>query len=77
MAFFKLGILTGDASVKTYLLLFIAGMTLGLTMSYFFLQPWIDAGFNRFVYTKNNDFNIIRYHVYLDRLAFWIDYGAL
>ena len=59
MAFFKLGILTGDASVKTYLLLFAAGLTLGLTMSYFFLQPWIDAGFNRFVYTKNNGF---QYH---------------
>ena len=59
MAFFKLGILTGDAPVKTYLLLFIAGLTIGLTMSYFFLQPWIDAGFNRFVYTKNNGF---QYH---------------
>jgi len=59
MAFFKMGILTGEASVKTYLLLSVVGLTLGLTMSYFFLQPWIDSGFNRFVYTKNNGF---QYH---------------
>ena len=59
MAFFKMGILTGEASVKTYLLLSVVGLTLGLTMSDFFLQPWIDSGFNRFVYTKNNGF---QYH---------------
>jgi len=54
MAFFKLGILTGEASARTYLIMCVVGLTFGLIMSYSFLQPWIDAGFNRFVYAKTN-----------------------
>ena len=56
MAFFKMGVLTGDASVKTYFVLFVTGLGIGLFLSYLFLQPWIDSGFNRFNYTKNNGF---------------------
>jgi uncharacterized protein len=56
MAFFKLGILTGQASVKVYLIMFIAGTGLGLTFSYLRLQPFIDYNFNWFEYTKHVKF---------------------
>ncbi len=52
MAFYKNGILTGNASVKIYWALFIAGLGLGLVVSYFRLQPLLDTKFNRFDYTK-------------------------
>jgi uncharacterized protein len=53
MAFFKSGILIGQASSKVYWGLFIGGLGLGLTLSYFRLQPLIDYKFNRFDITKN------------------------
>ncbi len=53
MAFFKSGILTGQASSKIYWGLFIGGIGLGLVLSYFRLQPLIDYKFNRFEITKN------------------------
>ncbi len=56
MAFFKMGILTGQASIKIYWLLFIGGLGLGLTFSYFRLQHQIDNQFNWFEYTKNVKF---------------------
>ena len=56
MAFFKSGILMGQASAKVYWIMFIAGMAIGLTLSYFRLQPLIDYKFDRFEYTKNNYF---------------------
>lgn len=56
MAFFKTGILTGQASSKVYWGLFIAGLGLGLVLSYFRLQPLIDYKFNGFEYTKNVSF---------------------
>ncbi len=52
MALFKMGILTGQASVKTYLLMTVIGLGIGLTVSYFRLQQTINAGFNSFEYTK-------------------------
>jgi uncharacterized protein len=52
MAFFKMGILTGHASVKTYLWMTIAGLGIGLTVSYFRLQQAANAGFNSFEFTK-------------------------
>src|SRR6187399_2356212 len=57
MAFFKLGILTGQASVKTYLLMTILGLGIGLTVSYFRLQQQVDARFNWFEYTKQVSFS--------------------
>jgi uncharacterized protein len=57
MAFFKMGILTGQASVKTYLLMCIIGLGVGLTLSYFRLQPIINAKFNWFEYTKKVSFS--------------------
>jgi uncharacterized protein len=52
MAFFKLGIITGNASVKLYAALCTIGLSLGLLISYYDMQPMIDAKFNRFEYTK-------------------------
>lgn len=56
MAFFKMGILTGQASIKVYWGLFIVGLGLGLTLSYFRLQPLIDHKFNWYDYTKHVKF---------------------
>ena len=52
MAFLKMGILTGQASVKVYLWMCIIGLGVGLTLSYLRLQPLIETKFNRFDYTK-------------------------
>lgn len=52
MAFFKMGILTGQASVKVYAWMCIVGLGVGLTISYFRLQPIIESKFNWFEYTK-------------------------
>jgi uncharacterized protein len=56
MAFYKLGILTGQAPAKTYWIMTILGLGLGLTLSYFRLQPMIDYKFNWYDYTKNTKF---------------------
>ena len=56
MAFFKNGVLLGRASTKLYLGLFIGGLGIGLTLSYFRLQPLIDYKFNSFEYLKNVSF---------------------
>jgi len=52
MAFFKMGILTGQASVKIYLWMTVIGLGVGLTISYFRLQQMIDVKFNWYDYTK-------------------------
>lgn len=52
MAFYKNGVLTGNASIKVYWLLFIVGLGAGLVMSWFRLQPLVEHQFNRFTYTK-------------------------
>ena len=57
MAFFKNGVLQGNASIKLYWILFIAGLGLGLTLSYFRIQPLIQYKYNVFEYVKNNSFH--------------------
>ncbi|TMI65209.1 MAG: DUF418 domain-containing protein [Bacteroidetes bacterium] len=57
MAFFKMGILTGQATVKTYLWMCIIGLGAGLIISYFRLQPIINAQFNWFEQTKKIPFS--------------------
>ena len=52
MAFFKMGILTGQANVKTYLWMTIVGLGVGLTVSWFRLQQQVDAKFNWYDYSK-------------------------
>lgn len=56
MAFFKSGVITGQASYKVYWGLFIGGLGIGLVLSYFRLQPLIDNKFNFFEYTRNTSF---------------------
>lgn len=53
MAFFKSGILIGNASAKVYWAFFIGGLGIGLLLSYFRLQPMIDYKFNGFDLKKN------------------------
>jgi uncharacterized protein len=52
MAFFKNGILVGQAPVKVYWLMLIFGLGLGLLVSWFRLQPLLEHQFNKFEYTK-------------------------
>ncbi len=56
MAFFKMGILTGTASSRTYWLLFILGLGSGLVISYFRLEPSFQYQFNEFDITKHKPF---------------------
>jgi uncharacterized protein len=53
MAFYKNGILTGNASSKLYWLMFIVGLGVGLFLSWARLQPSINYRFNEFDYVKN------------------------
>lgn len=53
MAFFKLGILTGESSVKVYGWMCVIGLGAGLFFSYLRLQPFIETKFNTYEYTKN------------------------
>ena len=56
MAFFKMGILTGQASTKVYWGLCIIGLALGLTLSWIRLQQEVQYQFNWYEYTKNVKF---------------------
>lgn len=53
MAFFKMGILTGEASAKVYALMCVVGLGAGLFFSYLKLQHSIDFKFNAYELTKN------------------------
>lgn len=53
MAFFKMGILTGQAPAKVYWVMFIVGLGLGIFLSYLYLQPYIKYQHNAYEYTKN------------------------
>lgn len=53
MAFFKTGVLTGEAPVKVYWWLFVVGGGVGLLLSYFRLQPLLQYQFNQYNYTKH------------------------
>jgi uncharacterized protein len=52
MAFYKTGVLTGNAPVKLYWVMFIGGLGLGLVLSYFRLKPLIDLNFDIYNYIK-------------------------
>lgn len=53
MAFYKSGVLTGEASTKIYWIMCILGLGLGLTISWLRIQPMIKYNFNWYEYTKN------------------------
>lgn len=54
LAFFKAGILTGESPIKTYLILFVIGMGVGLPLSYMDTQPVLAYQFNQFEIIKNS-----------------------
>jgi uncharacterized protein len=56
MAFFKMGILTGQANVKIYWGMCIVGLGVGLILSCLRLQQIVDTKFNWFEYTKKYSF---------------------
>jgi uncharacterized protein len=53
MAFFKMGILTGQAPSKVYWWMLIAGLGIGVLLSYLYLQPLTKYQYNRFDYVKH------------------------
>jgi uncharacterized protein len=56
MAFYKMGILQGEYPIKTYLIMAILGLGVGLYLSYLRLAPHIEYQFNYFDITKNTSF---------------------
>lgn len=56
MAFFKLGIITGESPTAVYWWMLIVGLGIGLPLSYFRLQPMIDHQFNYFDVARNGGF---------------------
>jgi uncharacterized protein len=56
MAFFKSGVLMGDAPAKVYWWLCIVGLSIGLTLSYLRLHPYFLYKFNPFEYQKHGGF---------------------
>jgi uncharacterized protein len=58
LAFFKNGILTGNAKTSTYLIMTVLGLSLGIYLTYLRLQPLIDSKFNYFVYLKKVHFEM-------------------
>lgn len=58
LAFFKMGLMQGDYPLRTYLVIAVVGLSIGLVLSYFRLKPLIDLKFNFFDYTKNEPFTL-------------------
>ena len=52
MAFYKNGILLGKAPMKTYWMLFLVGLGVGLVISYFRLKPLLESNFDYYAYSK-------------------------
>lgn len=58
LAFFKNGVLTGNAKASTYLIMMVVGLGLGIVLTYLRLQPLIDVKFNFFEYMKKVHFQM-------------------
>ena len=71
MAFFKTGILTGNASGKSYWLLFIGGLGIGLLLSYYNQKAVLDTNFSQYEYTKNVSLNFYQVQRMLRSLGFF------
>jgi uncharacterized protein len=56
MAFFKLGILTGQSRISVYWAMAILGLGLGLAISWFRVQSMVNYKFNWYEHIKNNSF---------------------
>lgn len=57
MAFFKMGILQGEAKTKVYAWMAVLGLGIGLPLSYLYLLPDIQNQFNYFETIKDRVFN--------------------
>jgi uncharacterized protein len=55
MAFFKMGILAGEKSIKFYAVMALLGLGVGALVSYWQFHPTIENGFNNYQYLKNVD----------------------
>lgn len=53
IAFYKSGILTGEASINVYWVLSISGLGIGLLLSWLRIRPIIDNSFNEYLIMKN------------------------
>lgn len=71
MAFFKNGILTGNAPAKVYWLLFVGGLGLGLLLSWYRQQNVITNHFSQFEYSKNVSFDCYQLARMLRSLGFF------
>lgn len=71
MAFYKTGVLTGQHPAKTYWLLFIIGFGIGLTLSYFRLQPLIKYNFNGYEIAKNTSFQFYELSRFFRSIGFF------
>jgi uncharacterized protein len=69
MAFFKMGILTGDAPAKVYWWMLIIGLGLGLFISYLQVQEAVKYQYNNFEYTKHTPFSYYQFHRMLRSLG--------
>lgn len=69
MAFFKMGILTGEAPTRVYWWMLIIGLGLGLSLSYLHLQPSIKYQYNNFEYTKHVSLEYYQLHRVLRSLG--------
>lgn len=58
MALYKNGVLIGHAPVRTYWLLFLIGMSVGLVLSYLRLSTPLKYNFDGYAYTKNVAFDL-------------------
>lgn len=58
MAFYKNGILLGNAHVKVYWMLFLFGIAGGLLLTWFKLKPIIDLNYNMYEITKQVKFEL-------------------
>lgn len=62
MAFFKMGILTGEAPAKVYWWMLVIGLGLGLLISYLQMQQEVAYQYNRFEFTKHVSFSFYQFH---------------
>jgi hypothetical protein len=53
-----MGLMQGDYPLRTYLIMAVVGLSIGLVLSYFRLKPLIELKFNFFDYTKTESFTM-------------------
>lgn len=56
MAFFKNGILTGKGNTRTYLLMCVIGLGVGIALGYFRVENFVASNYNWFNYAKQVNF---------------------